>query len=83
MRGFFARVAAAVATFVSSPVAAARNAAESKHFVIYANEAPSALDAYAAQLKRFDQAARFLRLMDDPPAGLSNPLAVFVLPSSR
>lgn len=77
----FAFAAAAVATFISSPATAAWNVAESKHFVIYADEAPSALNAYAAQLERFDQAARFLRLMDDPPVGLGNRLTVFVLPS--
>ena len=77
----FARAGAAFAALASSPAAAAWNVAESKHFVIYANEAPSALNAYAAQLERFDQAARFLRLMDDPPVGLGNRLTVFVLPS--
>jgi tetratricopeptide (TPR) repeat protein len=73
--------AAAVAIFIGSPAVASWNVAESKHFVIYANEAPSALNAYAAQLERFDQAARFLRLMDDPPVGLGNRLTVFILPS--
>jgi Flp pilus assembly protein TadD len=63
------------------PASAAWNVAESKHFVIYANEAPSALNAYAAQLERFDQAARILRQMDDPPVGIGNRLTVFVLPS--
>lgn len=73
--------AAVAATFIAYPANAAWNVAESKHFVIYANESPSALNAYAAQLERFDQAARFLRLMDDPPVGTGNRLTVFVLPS--
>ena len=55
--------------------------ADSKHFIIYADESAQDLTAFATRLERFDRAVRFLREMDDPPVGDGNRLTVFVLPS--
>ena len=72
----------AVALMVTSaPASAAWNVAESKHFVIYADERSDKLSAFASRLERFDKAARYLRGMDDPPIGMGNRLTVFVLPT--
>lgn len=81
MRFLLASLAGAVAAAVSAPACAAWRVAESKHFVIYADEKPEQLSAFAARLERFDQAARYLRDMGDPPVGIGNRLTVFVLPS--
>ena len=55
--------------------------ASSKHFVVYANENPKQLLAFATNLERFDQAVRWVMHYDDPPVGDGNRLTVFVLPS--
>ena len=73
--------AGVVSAAIGTPASAAWNVAESNHFVIYADEAPDQLTAFASRLERFDKAARFLRSMDDPPVGIGNRLTVFVLPS--
>ena len=38
-------------------------AARSKHFVIYANENPKQLQAFATNLERFDQAVRWVNAL--------------------
>ena len=81
MRSLLAFLVASSAAALSTPASAAWNVAESKHFVIYADEKPDQLTAFAAKLERFDQAARYLRKMDDPPVGIGNRLTVYVLPS--
>jgi hypothetical protein len=43
---------------MASPASAAGNVAQSKHFVIYANEDPRDLRDFATRLERFDGAAR-------------------------
>lgn len=72
---------AAVGLAVATPADAAWNVAESKHFVIYADERPKELADFAARLERFDKAVRHARGMDDPPIGDGNRLSVFVLPT--
>jgi tetratricopeptide (TPR) repeat protein len=81
MRFLLASMAGGLAAAISAPAIAAWNVAESKHFVIYADEKPEQLAAFASRLERFDKAARYLRGMDDPPVGIGNRLTVFVLPS--
>lgn len=81
MRFLLACVAGVAAAVVSPPALAAWNVAQSKHFVIYADEKPDQLADFASRLERFDQAARYLRRMDDPAIGDGNRLTVFVLPS--
>lgn len=73
-------VAAAIA--LASPASAAWNVAQSKHFVIYANEDPRELRDFAVKLEQFDGAARWAMTMDDPQVGDGNRLTVFLLPSA-
>jgi hypothetical protein len=82
MRCLLACFAAVGASALSTPASAAWNVAESKHFVIYANEKPADLSAFGAKLERFDQAGRYFMNMDDPPVGPGGRLTVFVLPST-
>ncbi|MFL6733030.1 MAG: hypothetical protein ACJ8EP_11870, partial [Sphingomicrobium sp.] len=81
MRYLLAFLAGAAIAAVSTPAPAAWNVAQSKHFVIYADEKPEQLSQFASKLERFDQAARYIYLMQDPPVGRGNRLTVFVLPS--
>lgn len=80
MRVFLAFLVTAV---IAAPASAAWNVAESKHFVIYADESPRQLSDFATQLERFDQAVRYATLMDDPEIGKGNRLTVFVLPTEK
>jgi tetratricopeptide (TPR) repeat protein len=57
--------------------------AKSKHFVIYANDNPKILLDFATKLERFDQGARLLIGMQDPPVGDGNRLTVFVMPKQK
>ncbi len=70
----------AVAALVAAPAHAAWYQAASKHFVIYADDNPKRLSAFADRLERFDAAVRLLDHMPDPDVGLGNRLTVFVLP---
>lgn len=81
MRSLLAKSAAVALMLWSGTAHAAWYQASSKHFVVYANESPKDLSEFAAKLERFDQAARFLRGMDDPPVGDGNRLTVFVMPT--
>jgi hypothetical protein len=76
MRWFITFVAATIA---ATPASAAWYQAKSKHFIIYADERPADLAAFAAKLEKFDTAVRDVRLMDDPAIGDGNRLTVFVL----
>jgi tetratricopeptide (TPR) repeat protein len=80
MRKLLVFVAAAA---IASPADAAWSVAESKHFVIYADESPKQLSDFANQLERFDQAVRYATRMDDPNIGKSNRLTVFVVPTEK
>lgn len=82
MRCLLACFAAVGAAAISTSASAAWNVAESKHFVIYADEKGADLSVFAAKLERFDQAGRYLMNMDDPPVGPGGKLTVFVLPST-
>ena len=65
------------------PANAAWQRASSAHFVIYANESPAQLLAFATKLEKFDKAVRHIRRMDDPPFGDGNRLTVYVVPSVK
>jgi Flp pilus assembly protein TadD len=82
MRGWRCVLAATFAAWGASAQAAWYRA-DSRHFVIYADESAEDLTAFAMRLERFDRAVRFLRGMDDPPVGDGNRLTIFVLPSAR
>lgn len=81
MRSLVAKSAAIALMWYGGAAHAAWFQASSKHFVVYANENPRDLSDFATKLERFDQAARFLRGMDDPPIGDGNRLTVFVMPT--
>jgi len=81
MRFSLVSLAGAAIASAATPASAAWNVAQSKHFVIYADEKPDQLSQFAAKLERFDQAARYIYLMQDPPVGKGNRLTVFVLPT--
>lgn len=65
--------------FGSSPALAAWHEARSKHFIIYSDDSPQRLRAYAVKLEKFDRAVRVARKMQDYPVGDGNRLTVFVL----
>lgn len=64
---------------VSTTAHAAWSRASSRHFVIYGEQNPSDLKAYAEKLERFDSAVRLSRRMRDPEVGDGNRLTVFVV----
>lgn len=83
MRTVLAWCVAVVVAATGTQASAAWNQAKSKHFIIYANDSPKALNEFAARLERFDQAARIAMTMDDPPVGDGNRLTVFVMPTEK
>lgn len=56
---------------------AAWHEASSAHFVVYSDENPETLKAYAEKLERFDKAMRFLRGVDDREVGRANRVRIF------
>jgi len=74
-------LAGLVAVSMGSICSAAWLRAGSTHFIIYADENPAQLRAFAEKLERFDDAVRHVRNMDDPPIGDGNRLTVFVVRS--
>lgn len=76
-------LAAILAILLSSPSSAAWHKASSRHFIIYSEEEPARLKAYAEKLERFDSAVRLMRGMKDPPVGDGNRLTVFVVKDVR
>ena len=83
MRKFVAWCVAAVAVATGTQAQAAWYQAKSRHFIIYANDSPKALNEFAGRLERFDQGARIAMSMDDPPVGDGNRLTVFVMPTEK
>ena len=79
MRLKFAVVVAGLAMFVATPAHAAWHRASSPHFIIYSDQSPEKLRAFAVKLERFDKAVRIARSMQDFPIGDGNRLTVFVL----
>lgn len=76
-------VAFALASAVAAtPASADWQRASSPHFIVYANESPAKLKAFAEKLERFDKAVRVARSMKDPPVGDGNRLTVFVVPGA-
>lgn len=58
---------------------AAWHKASTRHFIIYSEQKPAELRAYAERLERFDQAVRVVKGMDDPAVGDGNRLTLFLL----
>ena len=67
----------------TAPAAAAWHKASTAHFVIYADDAPDKLRAFATRLEKFDKAVRQVRGMADPRVGDGNRLTVFVVPDMK
>lgn len=67
----------------ATPALAAWHEAKSKHFIIYADESPERLRAYAVKLEKFDRAVRVARRMEDYPVGDGNRLTVFVVKDEK
>jgi len=67
----------------ASPAGAAWHKASTAHFVIYADETPAKLSAFATKLEKFDKAVRQVRGMADPKVGDGNRLTVFVVPDVK
>ena len=71
------------ASLAAAPAGAAWHKASTAHFVIYADESPDKLRAFAARLEKFDKAVRQVRGMADPKVGDGNRLTVFVVPDIK
>ena len=69
----------ALACALAAPAGAAWNRATSPHFIIYSEEDPARLKAYAEKLERFDSAVRLMRGMKDPPVGDGNRLTIYMV----
>lgn len=66
---------------VASPAHAAWHVAQSKHFIIYADQNPKNLTDFATRLEKFDQATRAIIGLEDPEVGDGNRVTVFVMPT--
>ena len=71
--------AAIVLAGIGQPASAAWHKASSKHFIIYADQNPERLDAFARKLEKFDQAVRLARGMKDPSVGDGNRVTIYVV----
>ena len=69
----------ALTATTTAPASAEWQRATSPHFIIYADESPAKLKAFAERLERFDKGVRIARAMKDPPIGDGNRLTVFVV----
>lgn len=74
-------LAAAAAAAMPFSAQAAWHKASTKHFVIYSEQKPDELRAYAEKLERFDKAVRIGRSMRDYEVGDGNRLTIFVVGS--
>lgn len=71
----------AAAMIAPTAASAEWHEASSPHFVVYSDDKPERLKAFAEKLERFDTAFRYWRGLSDPPVGNANRLHVFVAPS--
>lgn len=78
MRRLSAAIAAAL-LMVGAPAEAEWHKAVTNHFVIYSDQSPQQLQAYAAKLERFDQAVRFARRQQDMLPSPANKLTVYAV----
>lgn len=80
MRKLLGLIVAAFVAAAGGEAHAKWHEAQSKHFIIYANQNPERLRQFAARLEKFDRTVRTARKMSDPPVGDGNRLTVFVMP---
>lgn len=79
------RIALAIAALLLGPAPAwaAWHEAKSKHFIIYSDDSPTRLRAFAVKLEKFDRAVRVARKMQDYPVGDGNRLTIFVVKDEK
>ena len=77
-RGWFAGLIALVIA-PAAPASADWHQARSAHFVVYADDKPERLRAFATKLERFDRALRVLFSKDDDGGSSSRRLTVYVV----
>ena len=77
-RGWFAGLVALVIA-PAAPASADWHQARSAHFVVYADDKPERLRAFATKLERFDRALRVLFSKDDDGGSSSRRLTVYVV----
>lgn len=66
----------------TSPAHAAWQVAHSRHFVVYSNDEPAVVAAFATKLERFDRAIRLVLQLSDLEVGASGRLTVYVVDSA-
>lgn len=71
--------AALLAGALAQPAQAAWQKVSTRHFVIYADDDPQKLAAFAMRLEKFDRAVRLARKMKDGEFGDGNRLTVYVV----
>ena len=64
---------------LAQPAQAAWQKVSTRHFVIYADDDPQKLTAFATRLEKFDRAVRLARKMKDDEVGDGNRLTVYVV----
>ena len=72
---------ALMALFLAVPAHANWNEARTRHFIIYSQQKPDDLRAFAERLERFDRAVRVVRGMEDPPLTDGGKVSIYLLPS--
>lgn len=75
----FRKLLVLVLSFVALPAHAAWHEASSRHFVVYSEQKPEKLRAFADQLERFDKAMRVLWARPDPEIGPANRVTVYIV----
>ncbi len=80
MRSTVRWLVAASTCVCASQASATWHEARSKHFIIYSDDNPKKLRAFAEKLERFDGAFRHLRQMDDPELTDGGRVKIFLLP---
>ena len=78
-----AALAASLLLTAATPAFAAWSEARTKHFIIYSEQRPADLKAYAERLERFDAAVRAIRRIDDPPLTDGGKVTIYVLASVK
>ncbi|MGK6322689.1 hypothetical protein ACMGDM_06345 [Sphingomonas sp. DT-51] len=82
-RGWRLGLAGWLALLTAAPAGAAWQEASSAHFLIYADDEPAEVTAFATRLERFDKALRVMRGLPDPPVSKAQRLTVYVLRDVR
>ncbi|TCP30654.1 hypothetical protein EV292_11211 [Sphingomonas sp. BK235] len=83
MRGWLAGLAGWIAVAGAAPAAAAWQEASSPHFLVYSDDDPAEVTAFATTLERFDKAMRVMRGLPDTPVSAAQRVTVYVLKDVR